>query len=293
MKNLQRCWRDTGNILSLENSLCRTISFRQYNTSALLNNNVNPINQNKGKNLGCRFYRESINEESNYQIFGRKHYSSESKTLTWDTVLSEENRQRCIKKMSKQKAVRDVDSKSKRPGAVLVPLCLINGELSLLYTVRSKNLKSHRGQISFPGGMQDDSDRDLIHTALRETEEEVGILQNHVDVWGFLPPVPSLQDSAITAVLGFCDTIDVKDLILSTNEVEYVFTVTLKKLTEPSVTAHTQFRSKRFKKGYTMPLYCLPDHKIWGLTAIFTHMTLLSLLPGLYNKKLKHISPLL
>ena len=216
-----------------------------------------------------------------------------SSKLTWDTVLSEDNRKKCLKRMKDINSIRLFqEQKVKKHGAVLVPLCHINGELSFLYTVRSKGLKSHKGEISFPGGMYEEGDEDLIKTALRETDEEVGIDPNKVDVWGALPPVPAISNSSITAIFGYVSDVNLDNLVVSDDEVESVFTVPLKMLCEKDVACHTQFRSKSFKNGYTMPVFITSDHRIWGLTAIFTHMALTSLLPGLYKKKLRHIRPL-
>nr|CAD7603697.1 unnamed protein product [Timema genevievae] len=71
-----------------------------------------------------------------------------------------------------------------KKAAVLVPLCIVNGEVSLLYTVRSPDLKRNSGQVSFPGGLMDKTDKDLQETALRETFEELGIQKSSVQIWG-------------------------------------------------------------------------------------------------------------
>ena len=86
---------------------------------------------------------------------------------------------------------------------VLVPVIeRPNAGLSLLLTQRSAELKLHAGQVSFPGGRMEDHDADIAQTALRETEEEVGIAQHKVDVIGFLEPMPTITGFAVTPVVG-------------------------------------------------------------------------------------------
>jgi 8-oxo-dGTP pyrophosphatase MutT (NUDIX family) len=78
------------------------------------------------------------------------------------------------------------------PAAVLAPIFLLEGELSLLFTQRTMNLKDHQGQISFPGGVRDSVDPDLLATALRETEEEIGLKPEGVEILGTLNPVATV-----------------------------------------------------------------------------------------------------
>ncbi len=75
------------------------------------------------------------------------------------------------------------------PSAVLVPILLGAGGLSVLYTKRSEALNHHRGQISFPGGKWSPEDPTLLETALREAEEEVGIDPRDIEVLGELDEV--------------------------------------------------------------------------------------------------------
>ncbi|ESO91370.1 hypothetical protein LOTGIDRAFT_97278, partial [Lottia gigantea] len=165
--------------------------------------------------------------------------------------------------------------------AVLIPLCIIDNQPSIIYTLRSMNLNKHRGQVSFPGGRKDDSDPDLSFTAVRETFEELGIPQDKVDVWGSLTPIPSRQplSSFTTPVLGYCGHIDVDSLKPNPEEVESVFSSTIESLVNPANIRTTKFRTGR---GYTMPVYLGGEHRIWGLTAIATHQALTLIAPGLY-----------
>lgn len=78
------------------------------------------------------------------------------------------------------------------PAAVLVPVFEAEGLVSLLFTQRTMCLRDHQGQISFPGGVRDPEDPDLMATALRETEEEIGLKPETVEVLGNLEPVATV-----------------------------------------------------------------------------------------------------
>jgi 8-oxo-dGTP pyrophosphatase MutT (NUDIX family) len=78
------------------------------------------------------------------------------------------------------------------PAAVLVPLFEAGGELKVLFTQRTLTVKDHRGQVSFPGGVRDQEDPDLLATALRETSEEIGLAPEAAEVLGILPPVATI-----------------------------------------------------------------------------------------------------
>jgi 8-oxo-dGTP pyrophosphatase MutT (NUDIX family) len=78
------------------------------------------------------------------------------------------------------------------PAGVLAPVFVAAGEVSLLFTQRTMHLKDHQGQISFPGGVKDRGDPDLLATALRETEEEIGLKPEEAEVLGTLAPVATV-----------------------------------------------------------------------------------------------------
>jgi 8-oxo-dGTP pyrophosphatase MutT (NUDIX family) len=75
--------------------------------------------------------------------------------------------------------------------AVLVALYVEHGELYAIFTRRRRDLRSHPGEISFPGGRRDDGES-LREAALREAEEEIGLAREDVDVLGALTPVPTI-----------------------------------------------------------------------------------------------------
>ena len=72
------------------------------------------------------------------------------------------------------------------PAAILIPLFFRGSELMMLFTQRTYLVKHHRGQISFPGGVFDPEDDNLLSTALRESQEEIGLAPEKIDVLGYL-----------------------------------------------------------------------------------------------------------
>jgi len=140
-----------------------------------------------------------------------------------------------------------------------------DNQFEVLLTLRSSKLRSHSGQISFPGGRADDGET-VIQTALRETFEEVGIRQENITVVEnlsqiYLPP----SNSLITPVVGILDS--VPNLILSEDEVEEAFFVRLNKLLFEDCFAVEE----REMNGMilTMPCWNIhPNIPLWGATAI-------------------------
>ena len=85
---------------------------------------------------------------------------------------------------------------------VLVPLFVADEQFRVLFIQRTLMVKDHRGQIAFPGGVRDPEDADLLATALRETEEEIGLAPAAVEVLGTLPPVATITGYHITPFVG-------------------------------------------------------------------------------------------
>lgn len=150
-----------------------------------------------------------------------------------------------------------------RPSAVLVPLIEREHGLSMLLTQRSEHLRHHAGQISFPGGSMDDTDNDLIHTALRETEEEIGITQQDIHVLGKLPIQPTTTGFMIQPVVGIIPAHS--DIILCEDEVSDTFEVPLDFLFNRDNHNHSYHEYK----GKNYSIYSIPyeDWNIWGATA--------------------------
>ena len=150
-----------------------------------------------------------------------------------------------------------------QPAGVLIPVLQRPGQLSVLLTQRSAELKHHAGQVSFPGGRMEDADKDVVQAALRETHEEVGIPPDAITVIGYLNPMPTVTGYAVTPVIGVVS----RDapLRLDRTEVEYAFEVPLTFLLDE----RNQRASEREYQGRTIPSieFHYESEHIWGATA--------------------------
>lgn len=149
------------------------------------------------------------------------------------------------------------------PAAVLVPIVRHEDELTVLFTERAPHLKHHAGQISFPGGRIEAQDGSALNAALRETEEEIGLSRQHVEVIGYLPPHLIFTGYCVTPVVGVVQP--GFDLQIDMGEVAGVFEVPLRYLIDPS---HHQAREKQIGE-IAVRVYDLPygERRIWGATA--------------------------
>ncbi|CAI9723834.1 nucleoside diphosphate-linked moiety X motif 8-like isoform X2 [Octopus vulgaris] len=172
----------------------------------------------------------------------------------FNDLVSSANKQRTQKSMQLVKPVRNLPlKKGFKRAAILIPMCMIDGQLSLLLTLRSIHLKNHRGEVSFPGGMMDRSDADLTVTALRETHEEIGLDPKLIDVWGTMHPLSnSAASREVTPVVGFGGDINLNSLHINSNEVEKVFFTTIKDLCDPNNQQTTQFRTDGPKTSHDL-----------------------------------------
>lgn len=147
--------------------------------------------------------------------------------------------------------------------AVLIPLLLKEDGLSVLLTQRTNHLRDHAGQISFPGGRMDPEDRSPNETALRESQEEIGLDPERVEIIGHLPQYLTVSGYSVTPVVGLVKP--QAEYVLDAFEVADVFEVPLDFLLNP---ANHQVRLWQSDQGgrrfYSMPY---ENRFIWGATA--------------------------
>jgi 8-oxo-dGTP pyrophosphatase MutT (NUDIX family) len=149
------------------------------------------------------------------------------------------------------------------PAAVLVPLIAHEPEVTVLLTLRTAGLRSHAGQIAFPGGRIDESDNDEIAAAMREAEEETGLGKHLIEPLGFLDGYLTRTGYRVVPVVGL-----IKPgfaLKPAADEVEAVFEVPLRFLMSPeNHHVHSREWQGSIRHFYAMPF---GGRYIWGATA--------------------------
>jgi 8-oxo-dGTP pyrophosphatase MutT (NUDIX family) len=154
------------------------------------------------------------------------------------------------------------DAAALTPASVLVPI-VAHATLSVVFTQRTSHLKHHSGQISFPGGRAEPGDPTPESTALRETEEELGLAPEGVEVLARLPQYCTRTGFCVTPVVGVLTP----PLALAPDrrEVEEVFEVPLAFLLDPR---NHERRTREFQ-GQSVGFYVIQygERHIWGATA--------------------------
>lgn len=158
-----------------------------------------------------------------------------------------------------------LSSKGSQAAAVLVPLTFHADELVMLFTHRSNTIRRHRGQVSFPGGMEEALDKSYLDTALRETHEEIGILPDQIEVFGRLASLASPSGYLIHPYVGFIQ--DLIGLRKNNQEVEKIFCIPMKWLLGGGNLSQIDYRgsSGQIHKVWTFAEY--QGEKVWGITA--------------------------
>ncbi|MBT3514325.1 MAG: CoA pyrophosphatase [Nitrospina sp.] len=143
--------------------------------------------------------------------------------------------------------------------SVIVILYVHNEKVFVLMTLRSKKLKIHPGEMSFPGGRYEKEDGDLLSTALRETKEEIGLELSDVLINATLPTVTTLTGYAITPYVAILQTRPIIGEL--SDEVENIFEIPLLELLS------SKQRNTSGKSGESKYVYWHSTNCIWGASA--------------------------
>lgn len=228
-------------------------------------------------------------------IYSTRHFSVETKRAenrVFEESIGEENMSRCLqilKSLHFFKQNKKNTTKLTGMASVLVPFCHNeNGDVSVIVTLRSSTISSHRNQISFPGGNEDkDDNNDAIKTATRETVEELGIKPESIKVFGCLNALPSRTNAVVYPVLSYVhlDFSNPDVFKVNPSEVGKVLMIPLKNLCKLDNWRYTYWQPN----GLYTPVFrdnVFNDKeipRIWGLTAAILHIVLTGLLPNHYH----------
>jgi 8-oxo-dGTP pyrophosphatase MutT (NUDIX family) len=152
-----------------------------------------------------------------------------------------------------------------RKAAVLLGLFEKEGQTSIVFIRRSSSLRTHGGEIAFPGGGVDSTDSSLVMTALREAQEEIGLVPANVEVLGVLQPVFTVVSNyLVVPVVAFLPH-GLGVMRLQASEVTEVILAPLHQLADPTI-FHTE-KWTRDGQTRTIFFYDYGSYRIWGATA--------------------------
>lgn len=159
-----------------------------------------------------------------------------------------------------------IHAQNPRIGGVMILLYEKQDEWFTVFTQRRKYEGVHSGQMSFPGGKKDDTDKDIIHTAVRETEEEVGIHQSSIEIVGalsklYIPPSNFLVHPVIAHLHGD------KQFKAQEREVEEIVEIPLSFFLDAGNVQETEIALQN-NLNTKVPAFVYNKHIIWGATAI-------------------------
>ena len=161
--------------------------------------------------------------------------------------------QQCLKACS----LRILEQPHRGEAAVVMPIFEREGEAHFLLTLRTQEVATHKGQVSFPGGLRESADATLHETALREMEEEVGIGDSHVEVVGPFHQYLSKTHFAVTPFVAFLN----EGFTVSPNPREVA------RILEVPLDFFRRTRPRREVRRRVLYFYDYRGEVIWGLTA--------------------------
>jgi 8-oxo-dGTP pyrophosphatase MutT (NUDIX family) len=177
-----------------------------------------------------------------------------------------------IKHIQKQLANLDIPEQKSTPGltpaAILIPLYLDENIWKVLYIHRGRYGNLHRGEVAFPGGSVEPQDTDRIETALRETQEELGISPTDIQVLGKMPAYETVTGYIVTPIIGLLNW--PVSITKSQMEVERVFSIPLDWLMKKDNASIQEFDIPGRGTISTLVYKIFDGEKLWGFSARIT-----------------------
>ena len=169
-----------------------------------------------------------------------------------------------LKKLLSEKQKRHINDADRVQSAVLIPIYKNEEEYHIVFIRRTETVKTHKGQISFPGGTREVSDETLLDTAIRESDEEIGLLPDDIDILGELDDeVTTTSNYVVTPFVGVIPW--PYSFVINKGEVDEIIRVPVAALMESEcLKPDTEFLNGRKIESYT---YDYNGNVIWGATA--------------------------
>lgn len=163
-----------------------------------------------------------------------------------------------------------ISNKELRKSAVLIPLIQHKDQLSILYTKRSNSVDKHKSQLSFPGGVFEKNDQTILDTALRETEEEIGIPRYLIEIFGRMGPFDSNTGFYIFPFVGSIQ--NTEKIKKNGSEVQKIICIPLIWILNKQNSHIEDYLTEcgLIKKVRFFELY--EGEKLWGITAKITYV---------------------
>ena len=157
-------------------------------------------------------------------------------------------------------------TKYKKAGVlILLKKDIGSNEFQILFTKRSSKLSTHSGEVSFPGGMWEEKDSSLFDTAMRESNEEIGLKKNNVMDLGRMNYLLSRHKVEVNPFVGYLES---NQEFIGNFEIDEIFDVPVSFLLNNNNILYKEF--KRNDLRISMPSWVYNGNQIWGLTALIT-----------------------
>ena len=159
----------------------------------------------------------------------------------------------------------DATTGNRKAGVMILLSKISDKNFSIKFTLRSSKMKTHAGEVSFPGGMMEEVDQDIFQTSLRECEEEINLRSTNLEILGKMDYFISRHKVEVHPVVGFLET---NQTFRSNYEIDEIFDVPISYLLDEQNIIWQELERDGIK--FKSPSWSYNGFKIWGLTAMIT-----------------------